>query len=525
MEDIKQKLKDHLSQFSTNPYLFVGSGMSRRYLNLPTWIDLLKQFHAISKLELSFEYYLSLSQGKMPKLASVIGNEFHKVWWNDSKFKKSVEKFSKEASTDIPLALKIELCEYLKKIEQQNSEYNEEIELLSRAVVDGIITTNWDMFLNKVFHDYKVYVGQQELLFSESFSVGEIFKIHGSIDKPSSIVVNEEDYKNFNSKYAYLAAKLLTIFVEHPVFFMGYSLTDENVIEILNSIMNCVDNGNVEKIKDRLIFVLRCKENEEPSFQDSQMVLSQGKIIPIKILRLDSFLPLYEVLANLRQRLPVKLLRKLKESVVEYVKSHAPTNKVFVGDIDDTTELSDIEFVIGVGVASQALSSQGYKGIKSRDVIEDVIFNNKGYVAKLLIENTLPEITKGNVFIPVFKYLRAEKLLNGNGTLTAAAASQLSGKIRLKPDFPKCCEPDYNYSKKKTFVRSTYQTVKGIISACDTTHAMLYIPLLDKRNIDLDDLEEFLKLNFEDKKVREATVFRKLVCLYDYLRYGLDPGI
>ena len=51
---------------------------------------------------------------------------------------------------------------------------------------------------------------------------------------------------SFEKKNPYLAAKLLTIFTEHPIIFIGYSLTDENILKILNSIAQCLTSDNLQ---------------------------------------------------------------------------------------------------------------------------------------------------------------------------------------------------------------------------------------------------------------------------------------
>ncbi|WP_289241569.1 SIR2 family protein [Delftia sp.] len=53
----------------------------------------------------------------------------------------------------------------------------------------------------------------------------------------------------------YLAAKLITIFVEHPVVFIGYSLADTNIQELLRGITRVLGQDNLPKLQNNLIFV------------------------------------------------------------------------------------------------------------------------------------------------------------------------------------------------------------------------------------------------------------------------------
>ena len=55
-----------------------------------------------------------------------------------------------------------------------------------------------------------------------------------------TIVINEDDYKKFDAKGQYLASKLLTLFMEYPIIFMGYSISDINIQKILNNIVMCM---------------------------------------------------------------------------------------------------------------------------------------------------------------------------------------------------------------------------------------------------------------------------------------------
>lgn len=511
---MNSELFDHLKAFTTNPYLFIGSGFSRRYLDLPTWEELLSNFFATSFIDGEFEYYKSKCNGNLPLLASTLSKEFHEVWWKNNNFKKNRTLHKSLASQNLNLPLKIEISEYIKSIQKLSTTYEKEIELLKSSTIDGIITTNWDNFLEDNFKDFNIYIGQQELLFSEAISIGEIYKIHGCISRPESIVVTEEDYLDFNSKNAYLAAKLLTIFVEHPIIFIGYSLSDNNIQQIIDSIVKCVEPQNLEKLQNRLIFV-EWKEGAQFEMKDSSMKLPDNKVLPIKLIVTDSFEPIFETLSTLKRKIPIKILRKLKNSVVEFVKSNNPTSQIFVSDINTITDDSVVEYAIGVGIVSQFLGAQGYKSIETKDIIEDILHDNKNFDCKQLIENTFPKIINKRSFVPIYKYLQKENLLSKTGSLLSKQ------KFELRKNVPSCFLPATNYLKKQSEIRRNHKDVNSITNAFDNLHALYYIPLLDVKNIDTSQLVKFLRKCLKDNEVNNTTSFRKAVCLYDYLKYSI----
>ena len=282
--NIQNKLSEILQSHIGGAFLFIGSGFSRRYLNLEDWEGLLTKFCNTGK---SFKYYKSSADGNLAKAAELLANDFHEVWWKDDSYIANREKYE-SFSKDTTSALRIEISHYLKNLNNKiNEEYQNEINALENLNIDGIITTNWDMFLEKIFPDYEVYIGQQELLFSNPQEVGEIYKIHGSASNPNSLVLTESDYQKFEARNAYLASKLITIFMEHPIIFIGYSLNDENIRAILASIVRCIDDHNLDKLRKNLIFVNRLKINESESITESSIVFDHISL-PITLILIIS---------------------------------------------------------------------------------------------------------------------------------------------------------------------------------------------------------------------------------------------
>lgn len=349
--DIQEKLIEIFQSRMAGPFLFLGSGFSRRYLGLDDWRGLLERFCVTGK---PFEYYLASANGHYPTVAALLAKDFNEYWWKAPEYEKSVERF-KSKVRDETSALRIEISNYLSTLDQSkamDSAYRDEVELLSGLNVDGVITTNWDMFIEQLFPEYRTYIGQEELLFSNPQEIGEIYKIHGCSTVPSSMVMTSSDYEEFNEKNTYLAAKLITLFVEHPIVFIGYSISDENISSLLRGIASCIGKDKIEQLRKNLIFIQLPSDEEEPNISDTYLTID-GIQIPLVLVKTNNFIEVYRAIDATKRKIPARVLRYCKEQLYELVQSSEPEKKICVVDIDEIDSKEDVEFLVGVGVASR----------------------------------------------------------------------------------------------------------------------------------------------------------------------------
>ena len=185
------------------------------------------------------------------------------------------------------------------------------------------------------FPDYKVFVRQEELLFANPQSIGEIYKIHGSASDPQSLVLTAEDYAQFNDRNPYLAAKLVPIFVEHPIIFFGYSITDPHIRALISSIAKCLPQNKIDAFRQNLIFIQRTEGDEEPVIEKT--TIQSGEFsVTMTVAKFADFGQVYAALSKPKRKMPARVLRFFKEQLYELV--HAPVeteNKIAVVDYDE----------------------------------------------------------------------------------------------------------------------------------------------------------------------------------------------
>ncbi|MBU8902125.1 MAG: SIR2 family protein [Victivallales bacterium] len=515
--EIKKKLEDIFKSRIAGPFLFVGSGFSRRYLGLEDWRGLLSRFCVAGK---PFEYYLSTANGDYPTIARLLAKDFNEYWWSADEYKQSVERHKAKILNETS-ALRIEIINYLSTLDQskaKSSEYAQEVELLSSLNVDGVITTNWDMFIEQLFPDYKTYIGQEELLFSNPQEIGEIYKIHGCSTKSESLVLTDDDYNKFNDKNTYLAAKLITLFVEHPIVFIGYSISDENISGLLKAISACIGKENIEQLRKNLIFVQRLSPGEESNISDTYLTID-GIQIPLVLVKTDDYAPVYEAIHATKRKIPARVLRYCKEQLYELVKSAEPEKKICVVDIDEIEKKEDVEFLVGVGVASRELNAPapiGYASISVIELIEDLLHENKNYDCEQILTHVATRACKNTPNVPVFMYLNK---LGLNSQEKYNSSTYNLDKV-VNRDLKSFRVESYS---KPFFRNYRHMSMQEIITSCTPENASAYIPFLAKEKIDIELLYNFLIANqskFDYEASSYASNYRKLAALFDRLKWG-----
>ena len=530
MADPTDVLKQLLERHVAAPFLFVGSGFSRRYLGLEDWTGLLKRFCQPIR---DYGYYSSKANGDLPLTASYMATDYNEWWWSATG---PVEQraLAGEIVREQADALKVDIASYIGDFSLENARSSEaagEIAAFSDIAVDGIITTNWDTLLEELFPDYRVFVGQQELLFSNPQSIGEIYKIHGSIADPRSLVLTAEDYQEFSSKNPYLAAKLVTIFVEHPVIFLGYSIADPHIREIISSIAQCLPQEKIAAFQENLVFVQRARHGEEPAVE--RTTIQSGRFsITMMVAKVVDFGQVYAALTTTRRKIPARVLRFFKEQLYELVHTtEGAEQKLAVVDYENLESAKDVEFVVGVGVAKDRqtfgqkaedrLAAKGYAGVAAAELFADCLAEHSQFNGADLLKSAFPIYARqgSRTFIPVFRYLQSAGITDKAGLL----ASNFEGakKIVQKLEAADFTYPSYKKRFDVAFAGLT--TAEIIAKSSSPSEAVIMLSFQPDAEIDVPVLRAFLQETAEKLTTEPyLSQYRKLVCRYDRLVYGFS---
>lgn len=508
-----------LDRANRTPFLFVGSGISRRYMGTEDWEGLLAwACEQVGRPMKPLYVYRDRARNELgdgrvpyPLMARLMSDDFLQALEQPG-MSAWASSHRDDFVTRGVSPFKTYICEHLRRFEP--TLLVDEFGALRRASnhIAGVITTNYDDLVDRLFPSYQRYARQEDLLFGQLTGVGEIFKIHGSVEDPDSLVLTDRDYQRFEERKAYLTAKIMTIFGEYPVIFLGYSLNDPDVLGIIASIADCAGERRVRELASRFVFVEYARRAEDRRIDPRHgVVVPSGGHIEMTAIHTDDFTPIYDAIGSTRQLYTPGILAQLGRQIYSIIYSGTATETVVSKDLKHLDRLpQDAKIVIG-------LSARDFgRRVTSRDIYRDVLFRDQGLDANLVVGTYLDDMLRSYA-MPMFAYLSryqgplGERILDQLGRNTSLESylskTERDARRRLRPALPS-------------------KDVDGLVAKFGGD-AYKHVTLLYEKEISVGKLEDLIKpvakrmLEADNGAGKLDSPIRKDIRILDFLRDGV----
>lgn len=496
-------IEDFIKKYTNHPVLFVGTGMSLRYLeNSFTWDGLLSFISKELKGNDEFYYELKYKHQNngdydFPKIATDLEKEFDAVLQTDrnGKFKDINDKFFANIRNNINISrFKLYITSLLDKYSIKEDKKEEITDLQKvRKNVGSIITTNYDKFIEDIF-EFEPLIGNDILL---SNPYGSAYKIHGCVTKADKIIITNEDYSTFESQYELIRAQLLSLFTHNPIVFLGYNLGDKNIKNILKTVFTYVDPNSeiAEQIRGNFLLVEYQENSTNLDVVEHDIDIEGLATIRINKIKTDNFKEIYKHLGKLTLPVSAMDIRKVQNVVKEIYTG----GDIKVSITEDIESLKNGDKVLVIG-SSKTITYEYQTANEMMLNYFKLIEESNEQLLKLIEKHKIQK----NQFFPVFGFYRIQPNLSNYNQLKDIQLAKIQTLLG---------QPD---------TVTNYSTIDGIkadeqIAISNKVKAIVMGVLRDR--ISLEDLEIYLKL-FPDKR---HTDYKKLLCVYDYKKYAPVP--
>lgn len=500
-------IADFIKQFRNHPVLFVGTGMSLRYLeNSFSWNDLLKKI--CFELNGNNEYYYDVKSNhcydgkfKYDEIASDIEKEFNARLVSDrnGKFKEINDLFYSNMEKGVNISrFKLYISRIFANLEYKNNSELAELKKV-RKNISSIITTNYDCMLEDIF-GFKPLIGNDILL---SNPYGALYKIHGSVEEPDKIIITADDYEKFNQKYELIRAQLLSLFIHNPIIFIGYNIGDNNIKQILKTIFTYVDpkSGTAEKVRSQFLLVEYAEGSDNLEVTEHDIDVEGFSTIRINRIKTDNYNAIYKELSELQLPVSAMDIRKVQNVVKEIYAG----GKIKVRITNDLEELDNSDKVLAIG--SQKSITYSYQTAPELmrnyfDIIEEENNQVLELIDKVMIQSTQ--------YFPIYGF----SLIDPTIKRTEQLKRQQKEKLKIICDLVKVKYDVQEESLQDILNNEDY--------AMTYKNEIISYALLEKK-ISPEEVEPYLKDLSSTRG--NTTDYRKLLCAYDYVKYSNEAKI
>ncbi|MDC3411886.1 SIR2 family protein [Aquibacillus sp. 3ASR75-11] len=512
------------------PMIFIGSGIPKRYLeDFPSWEGLLEMYWKQVNNDRSFYSFLnsirqellrenpSMLESEIDYLTNIkagtqIANMFNELFFAE---KISIGNFSQKN------AFKTKIPPFKKAISNVFNEYkvktemHEEFDLFKKVLNKSqiILTTNYDTLIEDAFNDdnpnkIKKYIGQRGF-FEQTYGWAELYKIHGSIESPSSIIIDEEDYDKFNKNSVLISAKIISLLINSPIIFMGYSLTDMNVRNIIKDFSSSLTPKDVSDMGSRIIIVEYDEGNDaiiEQNIYDSELECEYT------LIKTGNFPKIYQKLININQGVAPSEVRRyqhiIKKLVVDNGKKGS-LNTLLIAP----QQLNEIESRIGDERIVVALGDTAniFRMPDIMSYVYDYILNKNEIHTDIALRFVASQNSRSR--IPFFKYISGVNLDNTN--LNPSEKEKIKQRIASCTDLTTVVN---TINKSNKIVKNSLDAIKAEKWKKDKERDVISynITKLDENEVAHYIEKEVVNLKKEGK-LTISSAMRRLLLIYDLL--------
>lgn len=490
-------INEFVNNYKNHPVLFVGTGFSLRYLTQSySWDALLKK--VVIDLTGNVEDYYDIryrhqieSKTNYEKVASDIEELFNQALGKDrhGEFEFINDEFYKDMNEGGHGRSRFKMyLAHLLRDTTLKDDVEEEIKLLAKARknIGSVITTNYDLLIEKTF-EFSPLIGNNILL---SNPYGSVYKIHGCVTDSEGMIITENDYINFNDKYELIRAQLLLLFIHNPIIFIGYSISDNNIKNILKTIFSCVDPRSemAEQIRRNFLLIEFDSESESQDVVEHDIDIEGLSTIRINKIKTNAFDVIYEAISSLLLPVSAMDIRKVQRVWGE-IRSGGNIKVSITEDIDS---LNNGDMVLAIGTSKTVK----YEYQTTSEMMQNYfkILDEENYQLILLLNKQ--QVSKSQHF-PFYAFGEICPELNN---IEACKRRQKEKVDEVFNRTPQSCKVDYDN------LEDIYGGNYSISKQCSLVFYSAYRDILP-----LSVFKIFL-INFEDKK---CTDYRRLLCLYD----------
>lgn len=513
------------------PIVFLGSGISKRFLvDFPDWNGLLEDFWEIVGLD-NFYGMLNNIKNDIAKenphfidnevdhhsymeIGSIIEEKYNRNF-NDGKI--TIDNFSPKNAYDSRISpFKIAISRRFKSYKHKSGT-DTELESFKNMLLKTqiILTTNYDKFIEDSYNqisDYNIdtYIGQNGF-FKDTFGYSEIYKIHGCVERPNDIIITKDDYEDFNENSVLISAKIISLLINSPIIFMGYSLTDTNVRKIIKDFTRSLSHEEISLLENKLVLIER-KESERGFIEE--VIDDRDLGCKVRVIKTDNFESVFKKIGSINQGISPSAVRKyqhvIKKLIIDRGKKGTLNTVLISPEELDTLETNLQNKNLAVAIGDSKFIFQ----------IPDIISYSLDYVSdkdeiSTEIRMRFAIIQQGR--FPMNKILHKELINSSN--LHPSEKEKLIQKIASFSSFK---DHFSSIVSSSVFSRDT-SDMKSIVNS-NQKRVNIYETLsFNIHHLDMDELKVFIISELEELKskgeIKINTQFRRLLLLYDILKY------